>query len=134
MQLRARCNQRLFFDAASLFVRLRDCTLHILMKGGKEFRQEDVDSIYAAYDILEIFLASDLFLVGSSLTLADISVSATVILLETYAPLQSDKHSKILAWLKRLSQTISFFDEINTKYANEFRQLILNTLESNKSQ
>lgn len=96
--------------------------------------QENIDLIYTAYDILESFLASDPFLVGNSLTIADISVAVTVILLETYAPLQSDKHSRIFTWLKRLSSTISFFDEINTKHANEYQQLILSTLEKNKLQ
>lgn len=133
LQLRARVNQRLYFDAASLFVRLRDTTIHIFT-GGKEVPQENIDLIYAAYEILEAFLTLDPFLVNDSLTLADISVSVTVILLETYAPLQAEKHSNILAWLKRMSQTIPFFDEINNKHADEYRQLLLTTLENNKSQ
>lgn len=109
LQLRARCTQRLFFEAASLFVRLQDCTIHIF-KGNKEVPQHEIDSIYEAYEILEVFLASDPFLVGNNLTIADICTSVTVILLANFAPLQSDKHPKFLAWLKCLSPSISFFN------------------------
>ncbi|XP_055295227.1 glutathione S-transferase D7-like [Sitodiplosis mosellana] len=134
LQLRARCNQRLFFDAASLFVRLRDCSYPIFFKAGKEVPQDRIDPIYMAYDILEAFLASDPFLVGKILTIADISVSVTLLPLGIYAPLQNEKHPKIIAWLKRVSQTIPFFDEVNLKYVEEVRQLIHSTLEKNKQQ
>lgn len=134
LQLRAKCNQRLFFDAASLFVRLRDCSRPIVFQGGKEVPQEKIDLIYTAYDVLEAFLASDPFLVGKNLTIADISVSVTLLPLGIYAPLQAEKHTKILDWLKRISQTIPFFDEVNLKCVEDVRQLIHSILEKNKQQ
>lgn len=96
--------------------------------------QDRIDPIYIAYDILEAFLASDPFLVGKNLTIADISVSVTLLPLGIYAPLQAEKHSKIIAWLKRVSQTIPFFDEVNLKCVEDVRQLIHLTLEKNKQQ
>lgn len=132
LQLRAKCNQRLFFDASSLFVRLRDCSVHVFWKGGKEIPQDKVDPMYAAYEILEKFLASDLFLVGNQLTIADISAAVTLLLLEVYAPLQNDKHPKILAWLKRIRETIPFFDEINLSSTDQYRQMVQGALEKNK--
>ncbi|XP_055295226.1 glutathione S-transferase 1-like [Sitodiplosis mosellana] len=131
LQLRARCNQRLFFDAASLFVRLRDCSLHIY-QGGKEIPQDKIDPIYAAFDILEAFLSSDPFLVGQNLTIADISVAVTILPLEIYAPLKADKHPKILAWLNRVRQTIPFFDEMNVSLTKEYRDMLMGILEKNK--
>ncbi|XP_031625775.1 glutathione S-transferase 1-like [Contarinia nasturtii] len=132
LQLRAKCNQRLFFDAASLFVRLRDCSVHVLFDGGKEIPQDKITPMYAAYDILEAFLATDPFLVGNHLTIADISVSITALLLEVYAPIPSDKYPKITAWLKRISKTIPFFDELNASSTEQYRQLVQSTLEKNK--
>lgn len=132
LQLRAKCNQRLFFDASSLFVRLRDISRKIFFEGGSEISQEKVDLIYDAYDILEAFLATDRFLVHNTLTIADVSVSVSVLPLGVYAPLKADKHSKIIAWLKRIQETIPFFDEINTKPINDFRQMMLTTLAANK--
>lgn len=132
LQLRARCNQRMFFDAASLFVRLRDCSMHVLFKGGKEIPQDKVDPIYAAYEILEAFLVKDPFLVGNKLTIADICVATTILLLEVYAPLKTDKHPKTLDWLKRVRQTIPFFDELNLSSTDQYRSLVQGALEKNR--
>lgn len=135
LQLRAKCNQRLFFDAASLFPRLRDCSVYVFWKGGKEIPQDKIEPMYAAYDILETFLKSDPFLVGKNLTLADICVALTILLLGgVYAPLQADKYPQILSWLSRVSQTIPFFDELNAKYTDVYRQLVQGALEKNKQQ
>ncbi|XP_031617003.1 glutathione S-transferase D7-like [Contarinia nasturtii] len=132
LQLRAKCNQRMIFDAASLFVRLRDCSRPIFFQGHKEVPQEKIDLIYTAYDILEEFLAIDPFLVGNNLTIADISASITILPLEIYAPLKPEKHAKIIAWLKRVSKTIPFFDKMNLKCVEEVRQMIHAALEKNR--
>lgn len=132
LQLRAKCNQRLFFNADTLFPRLRDCTVPILFRGCSEVSQEKVDAINACYDILRKYLASDRFLVGEHLTIADICVAGTVLPLGIYSPLQVDKHSEILAWLGRINQAVPFFGETHEKYLDELRQLIKNTLAKNK--
>lgn len=132
LQLRAKCNQRLFFDAASLFVRLNDCSMPIYFKGAIEIPQEKIDPMIAAFDILESFLASDPFLVGQNLTIADISIAITIPFLERYAPLSIDKHAKMLAWLNRVNETIPFFDEMNGKYKKQYHDLITSLFEKNK--
>lgn len=132
LQLRAKCNQRLFFDAASLFVRVRDCVIPIKRRGATEVEQYKIDQIIAAYDILEAFLASDPFLVGENLTIADISVALTVPFLDRFAPLEAGKHPKILAWLNRVNQTIPFFEEMNGIHNKEFHAVVTVLLEKNK--
>lgn len=131
LQTRARCNQRLFFES-SLFVRLRDCSIHVIYRGGTEIPQDKMEPVYAAYEVLESFLAADLFLVGNSVTVPDISLACTVTALSIYAPPTADKHPKILAWLDRIDKTIPVFDEMNTKYVEEYRQLIETSIEKNK--
>lgn len=134
LQLRAKCNQRLFFDAASLFVRLRDCSVHVYFQKGKEIPQDKVDPMYTSFDILEAFLATDPFLVGQNLTIADICASLTVLLMIVYAPLKAEKYTKILAWLDRIRKTVPFFDEINAQYTDVYRQFIQSALEKNNQQ
>lgn len=131
LQLRARCNQRLFFDAASLFVRLRDCSVHVFYQKGKKIPEDKIEPMYAAYDILEVFLAKDPFLVGNNLTIADISVSITVLLLQVYAPVMETKYPKITAWLKRISKTIPFFDELNASSTEQYGQMVKGALAKN---
>lgn len=132
LKLRARCNQRLFFDSASLFVRSRDSTVPIYHEGAVDVAKEKINLIIAAYDILEAFLASDPFLVGQNVTIADISAATTVPFLERFVPLDAAKHSNILAWLDRVNTAIPFFEEMNGKYKKEFHDLITVKLEENK--
>nr|WEU75081.1 GSTe1 [Sitodiplosis mosellana] len=132
LQLRARCNQRLFFDGSSLYMRLRDCSYYIY-HGGKELSPQDkIDPIYAAYEILDAFLSSDPFLVGENLTIADICAAVTVLPLEIFAPLKADKHRNICAWLNRVRQTIPFFDEMNVDIVKRSREWLMGIIEKNK--
>lgn len=132
LQLRAKCNQRLFFEASSLFVRLIDIGKPIYRGVCTEIPQEKIDTIKSALEILEAFLATDPFLVGSHLTIADVSVAITVPFLGNYVPITADKFPKIVQWMNRVSQTIPFFDDMNAKYTEQYRNLIHDTIERNK--
>lgn len=132
LQLRAKCNQRLYFDAGSCFVRLRDITLQIIFRGGCEVPAYRIEPIHAAYEILERFLAVDPFLVGNQLTIADISVAASILALGCFVPLESDKHPRILAWIERIKTTIPIFDEVNSQAVKDMKVLIQTALEANK--
>lgn len=132
LQLRAKCNQRLFFNAGSLFPCLRDCTVPILFKGCSYVSQDKIDAINAKYDILETLLACDQFLVGNNLTIADICVAGTVLPLEVYVPIQADKYPKILAWIERINRTIPIFKEMHAKYLIELKELIETTIRKNQ--
>lgn len=118
LKLRAKCNQRLFFDTAKLFV-----DVVIFFKPAK-VSQDKIDNIYTAYDVLETFLATDPFLVGESLTIADICASITVPFLDVFAPIQAAKYPKILDWMERVKNITPFFEEINGKCTWEYRQHI----------
>lgn len=131
LKKRARCNQRLFFEC-SLFARLRDCSIHVIYRGGTEIPKETIDKIFDALAILEAFLATDLFLVGDSVTIADISLACTVTSISIYAAATPDKHPKILAWLERIKQAVPIFDEMNTKYVEEYHQMIRSSIAKNK--
>ncbi len=132
LKLRAKCNQRMFFDAASLFTRFRDCNFHIFFKGGKEISEDKLEYFHTSYDILEAFLASDPFLVGKNVTIADISAATTIISMEYYVAIKVDKHPRIAAWLKRLRVAIPAFDEVNAEIVQRLNELISSTWESNK--
>lgn len=132
LQLRAKCNHRLIFNAATLFPRLIACGSHVFYKGGTAISQDKIDAINAAFDILEVFLSSDQYLVGEKYTVADISTALAVSFLEAYAPLKPEKHANILAWLDRVNKNVPFFEEFNAKYKSGYHQLVVSTLEKNK--
>lgn len=132
LQLRAKCNQRLFFDAGTLYRCLRDCSIHIFFNGGTQIGVDKIEPMHTAYSILEAFLASDAFLVGNNWTIADISAAVTISCLEIYAPVEKDRYPQIYAWLKRIPEKIQFFDEINSKPLEMYRLLIQDILAKNK--
>lgn len=132
LKLRAKCNQRLIFNATSLFERLRDIGIPIYTKGCTEVPQDKIDLVSNIFDILEAFLAHDPFLVGQQLTIADICSSLSVLMLKMYVPLTIDKFPKIVAWLNRINDEIPWFEEMNGKYTEQYRQLIHGFMEKNK--
>lgn len=84
-----------------------------------------IEPFYLSLDILEVFLAKDSFLDGKNLTIADILVAVSVLMVDTFAPQSIEKHPKILAWLKRIRETAPAFYEINAKKLQQFKQLFL---------
>lgn len=91
-----------------------------------------VEPIYLAFEILERFLATDPYLVGNHLTIADISVATTVWALQIYAPLKPDEHPKIVAWLERIKKEIPIFVEINAEPVEKLRGFMQNLMKRNK--
>lgn len=132
MQLRAKCNHRLLFNAATLSPRLIACGSHVFFKGGTEISKDKIDAINAAYEILEVFLKYDPYLTGERFTVADVSSALTVSFLEAYLPLQPEKHPRILAWLVKVNKNVPFFEEFNVKYKIGYHQLVVSTLQKNK--
>lgn len=131
--IRAKVTQRLFFDAGSLFPKLRNAIYPILFENGGWPTQYNIDEIYKVLDILEKFLATDPYLVGDKYTIADISVANTVLIIPIFAPI-TDKYPKISAWLERVNSNIPHFAEINGDYVNISTAIIKDTVEKNKSQ
>lgn len=132
LQLRAKCNQRLIFNSTSLFERLRDIGIPIYTKGCTEVPQDKIDLVASGFEFLEAFLAEDPFLVGKHLTIADICSALSVPFLGIYVPLTIEKYPKIVAWLNRVKQAIPWFEEMNEKYTEQYRQLIHGCMEKNK--
>lgn len=132
--LRAKCNQRLFFDAAILFQRMRAASYSVFKDRCSEISQDKIDAMYAAYDLLEAILIDD-FLVGNSLTIADVCAMGSVTSMNLlYAPISPSKYPKISAWLERLKKQPFYVDvEQNGKYVVDYKQLVDQLKEANKS-
>lgn len=132
--LRAKCNQRLIFDAAILFRPLRAGSVAVFRDGATEISQDKINNMYEAYDLLEGVLVDD-FLVGETLTIADICAMGSIISMDVvYAPIASDKYPKITAWLERLKKQPFYADvEQNGKYVLQYKHKIEELMEANKN-
>lgn len=101
---RAKVDQRLHFDTGILFPRLRGTLEPIFFKNCLEFPDEKKEAITQAYEFLEKFLEEDLFLVGNSLTIADLCAIATTESLNTLVEIDENKYPNVVAWMKRLQE------------------------------
>lgn len=133
LNLRARCNQRLFFNNGNLFQRIRTITRYVL-SGGRSILDTHVNEIHDGFGILEAFLVSDPFLVGDNLSLPDICVAVTIVSLNKLEPLDEERYPKANAWLSRVKEEIPFFDEINEEDANAYYEFISFKMEQNSKQ
>lgn len=131
--LRAKCNQRLFFHNGTLLQRFRALG-RIIFGGATEIPEHLREQIHDAFRIMEIFLETDLFLIGEQITLADVCTAVTTTTLGTLVPIEDDRYPNILAWLNRVRVEIPFFDQFNVAYSNEYCELLQATMERNRSQ
>uniref|UniRef100_T1DNV1 glutathione transferase n=1 Tax=Anopheles aquasalis TaxID=42839 RepID=T1DNV1_ANOAQ len=121
----AHVNAMLHFESGVLFARLRGILEPVFYWGQTEIPQEKLDSIQKAYELLEGTLSTGGtdYLVGSSITLADVSVSTSLTTLNALFPVDAAKYPSVVAYLKRLDQTLPNNKEINIDRANEALQL-----------
>lgn len=132
--LRARCNQRLFFNNGVLFPRFRAISKLVFNGGNHSFPDEFIKSVASAYKTLSAYLDSDPFLVGTQLTIADIHVSVMISCLSTtVTPITAEEYPNITAWMDRIKEEIPFFDEMNEPYVNEFHEIITAKKNSNEA-
>lgn len=128
---RARINQRLFFDAGSLFVRLRDCIGSVFLNGF--IKDGYIAHIAASLDLLESTFV-DSYLTGNDWNLADISLANSIRAIEIFYPVDVAKLPKVHAWLQLVSTNIPYFTETIGTNIDTLRGLVQQALKKNKDQ
>lgn len=128
---RARIDQRLHFNSGVLFPRLV-AAFRAQLCGDADIASK-LEPISAAFNFLEVFLADSPYLVGDSMTLADIAAITTVASSQAFVPLDPELHGKILAWMDLLSTQLPTYDEYVTQVGEKFREKLSGTQEKQES-
>ncbi|XP_049548404.1 uncharacterized protein LOC125959621 [Anopheles darlingi] len=119
---RAKINAALHFDSGVLFSRLRFYFEPILYGGSSELPQHKIDYMRKGYELLNDALVDD-YIVGNTLTLADLSCIATIATMEAFFPLEDrSSYPKLFAWIERISQ-LPDYDRLNQQGAIEFAEI-----------
>ncbi|KRT81939.1 Glutathione S-transferase [Oryctes borbonicus] len=119
-------NQRLYFDACTLFPRLYEYFYPIIFQKQPP-NPEKAEKAEEALDLLNGYLENQIWVAGSYMTVADFALAATV---ATAQLVQFDlsKYPNIESWYKRAKKTMADFEEINEKggeiLANMFKKNI----------
>ncbi|KAH8291243.1 hypothetical protein KR054_010043 [Drosophila jambulina] len=109
---RAVIDQRLYFDASVIYSGLANVVYPFWVHGKTEVAQEKLDNIHRGLTLLETFLSSGKYLVGDTLTVADLCTGPTVSALKAAVDIEATKYPKVTAWLNRLNE-IPYYKDIN---------------------
>lgn len=131
---RARIDQRLYFNAALLFPLQRTCSVDVFFRNKAHLQPELFDGVREAFDHVERFLQDGRFLVGDTLTLADLAMSTTITNILEWAPLEDGpRYQRITAWLKRIDAELPYYAELNAPKVAEYGAVFRKVLASNQA-
>lgn len=84
------------------------------------------------YGLLESVFQNNKYLVGNSLTLADLACIATIASCVFFTPISGEKYPKLTAWVELMSE-LPYYQETNQKGADEFDRLLIDLLVKHKN-
>lgn len=114
-----------------MFTKARASSEAIFLRGADAYPPDTIDEIHSAYNFLEIFLRSDLFLVGNRMTVADICCLATISTTQIPAPIHFECFPKLYNWFNRMCE-LPFYEETNGCHVQAFREFIYAKMATNK--
>lgn len=93
----------------------------------KEIPGDKARDVLNAYDILEEFL-QDEYMAGNKLTIADLSLVASISSLDPIIPVDSKKCPKLRKWFSRM-QALPYYNEANQIPLNKYIEVIKRNLQ-----
>ncbi|CAD7083103.1 unnamed protein product [Hermetia illucens] len=123
LYLRARIDQRLHFDTGVLFPILREIIHELVYMKQPELSERTKGKIIEGYDFLNTFLASEPYLVGNSLTVADLCCLSTVTTLNIFIPIDATKFPKLSQWVDKLTK-LPYYNTANKPGIDAFARAV----------
>ncbi|PSN29674.1 hypothetical protein C0J52_26681 [Blattella germanica] len=123
---RALVNQRLYFDAGTLYQRFIDYYLTVMWMGQKEDPAK-YEKLKEAFKLLDTFLEGKTWVAGDQLTIADFDIVTTVSSAEVF-DFNVNEYPNVSKWFANAKKTIPGYEEINNAGCVEYRQYYLNKL------
>lgn len=102
----------------------------VIYLGAYEYKAETLATIAEAYGSLDKFLEGKLYLMGDSITVADLSCITSVTQLEIVRPID-EKFTNVRAWIGRLAQ-LPYYEELNGSVVATLKEWIATKLEENR--
>ncbi|CAG4989398.1 unnamed protein product [Colias eurytheme] len=120
---RAVVDQLLCYNCGVLQPRYRNSADPIMYENCRYVLPDHMFEIENSYADLETILSHRPWLTGSLLTLADISIAATISTLNILVPVDKTKYPNLYSWLFKMSEE-SFYSTANVKGLDEFAKRI----------
>ncbi|XP_017773786.1 PREDICTED: glutathione S-transferase 1-like [Nicrophorus vespilloides] len=123
---RAVVDQRMFFDLGTLYQRLADYYYPVYFAGAA-FDPEKKTKIMDALQFLDTFLSKSTYAAGEQLTIADLTLVATVTTLEV-VDFDLSSFKNIIRWLDVVKKNAPGYEEANGKNVLAFKALVDNLM------
>jgi len=120
---RAIVDQRLYFDKETLYSRFADCYYPMIFGGPTSPDPGSLANAKNAFKILNTFLEGQRFVTGDTLTVADLTLVATV---SSFDIMNFDlaPYKNVIRWYTQVKITTPGYDELNKKNILIFKQWI----------
>jgi len=121
---RAVVDQRMYFDLGTLYARFADYYYPVIF-GGASYEPEKLTKIQDAFKFLDTFLEDQEYAAGNNLTIADLTLVATV---STFDMMNFDMspYKNVTRWYEKVKATAPGYEEANGKNALIFKQMVDN--------
>jgi glutathione S-transferase len=129
---RAVVDQRLHFDNGTLFARLGALVRPVFVGTATEWDAEALEKFTEALEFAEIFLASNQYIAGNQLTIADFSCLTTISTILILDVFEESRFPKVCAWVKRLQQ-LEYYQEANGTALETVKRMFNEKLAANKA-
>lgn len=120
-------NERLFFEASFLFQRLYEILIPLYFGQMKEVPPMKIAETHEAYGIIDGFFSNgNSYVVGNNLTIADLSIWATLLSFRYLVPIDEIKFPRLTKWLSLMNTRPTY--EINQSGADDHIAFIKNCI------
>lgn len=99
------------------------CFQHPIFTGTGDLSDDDRDKLIEAYGFLEEFLNGHPWMAGTDLTIADLSILATLVSVELLVPVEADRFPQLSDWLNTAKE-LPYFEECNAEGLAKFKELL----------
>ena len=94
-----------------------------LFTGTGDISDDDRDKLIEAYGFLEEFLSGHPWLAGDDMSIADLSILATVATADLFIPVEADRFPQLSDWLKT-GKELPYFEECNAVGLAKFKDML----------
>ncbi|PZC85275.1 glutathione S-transferase 1-like [Helicoverpa armigera] len=120
---RALVNQKLFFNTAVLFPKLKNITYALVTERKQTQSKKWLDNIEEGYGFVEIFLSKTAYIATDNITIADLSTYSNMSCLAYVVPVDENKYPKTVQWCTDMENQ-PFCKEHNNPAAAMFGDLL----------
>ncbi|KAG5317642.1 GSTT1 transferase, partial [Pseudoatta argentina] len=124
IEARALVNQRLYFDLGNLYPNIFDCYLKVFKKEIDTCDPAQFEKLIENFQIMNNFLEEQAYVAGDNLTIADLSLVASVTTAMIFG-FNLGEYNNISDWLERIQTSTPGYEKANGEPVEMFKQMII---------